>query len=96
MIFIRSNYLLYTVYLQKYSFQNAPTVEKCIIRFLLSGADIISTATYQASITGFISHLDMSAECARELMMSGVQLAKETVEGFVSDTLPAGTDIEIF
>ncbi|KAM9358115.1 homocysteine S-methyltransferase [Symphorus nematophorus] len=59
-------------------------------RFLLSGADVISTATYQASITGFINHLDVSSERARELLMSGVQLAKETVDRFVSDSRPAG------
>ncbi|KAE8294432.1 hypothetical protein D5F01_LYC07385 [Larimichthys crocea] len=58
-------------------------------RFLISGADVISTATYQASITGFINHLDMSSEEARELLMSGVHLAKETVERFVCDSRPA-------
>uniref|UniRef100_A0A3P8TZ29 Zgc:172121 n=1 Tax=Amphiprion percula TaxID=161767 RepID=A0A3P8TZ29_AMPPE len=40
-------------------------------RFLLSGADVITTATYQASISGFVKHLDVSSEGARELMMSG-------------------------
>lgn len=59
-------------------------------RFLLSGADVITTATYQASITGFIDHLDVSCECARELLMSGVHLAKETAETFVCDARPAG------
>ncbi|KAK2907508.1 homocysteine S-methyltransferase [Channa argus] len=59
-------------------------------RFLLSGADVVTTATYQASVTGFVNHLDMSSECARELLMSGVHLAKETVEKFVSDSRPTG------
>ncbi|XP_072246191.1 uncharacterized protein [Leuresthes tenuis] len=53
-------------------------------RFLLNGADIITTATYQASIPGFISHLDVSSERARELLMSGVHLAKEMVKRFDS------------
>lgn len=48
--------------------------------FLLSGAEIIATATYQASIPGFVGHLGVSCEEARELLMSGVQLARETVE----------------
>lgn len=56
----------------------------CVNRFLLSGADVITTATYQASIPGFISHLEVSAERARELLMSGVHLAKETVKRFES------------
>lgn len=59
-------------------------------RFLVGGADVITTATYQGSITGFIDHLDVSPERARELLMSGVQLAKEMVERFVSDSRPAG------
>ncbi|XP_053178856.1 homocysteine S-methyltransferase YbgG [Scomber japonicus] len=59
-------------------------------RFLLSGADVITTATYQASISGFINHLDVSSECARELLMSGVHVAKETVERFVSDSHSTG------
>ncbi|XP_038159857.1 homocysteine S-methyltransferase YbgG [Cyprinodon tularosa] len=53
-------------------------------RFLLSGADVITTATYQASIQGFIQHLGLSSEQARELLMSGVYLAEETVKAFVS------------
>lgn len=67
-----------------------------IDRFLISGADVITSATYQASIPGFISHLDVSPERARELLMSGVQLAKETVERFVSDTRPTGIKLYVF
>ncbi|XP_030288544.1 uncharacterized protein LOC115591060 [Sparus aurata] len=69
---------------------NPQAIKDAHYRFLLSGADVITTATYQASITGFIDHLDVSSERARELLMSGVQLAKETVERFVSDTRPKG------
>ncbi|XP_075901267.1 homocysteine S-methyltransferase YbgG [Nelusetta ayraudi] len=58
--------------------------------FLRSGSDVITTATYQASVRGFISHLDVSPEGARELLMLGVQLAKETAEQFVRDCRPAG------
>uniref|UniRef100_A0A3Q3JU33 Hcy-binding domain-containing protein n=1 Tax=Monopterus albus TaxID=43700 RepID=A0A3Q3JU33_MONAL len=65
---------------------NPQAIRDAHYRFLLSGADVISTATYQASITGFINHLDLSSEGARELLMSGVRLAKETVERFVSDS----------
>ncbi|KAM4547819.1 homocysteine S-methyltransferase YbgG [Odontesthes bonariensis] len=59
-------------------------IKDCHYRFLLNGADIITTATYQASIPGFISHLDVSSERARELLMSGVHLAKEMVKRFDS------------
>lgn len=69
------------------------SILKFVHRFLLSGADVITTATYQASVTGFINHLDMSSERARELLMSGVHLAKEAVEKIVSDSHPAGTKL---
>ncbi|XP_028259290.1 homocysteine S-methyltransferase 1 [Parambassis ranga] len=57
-------------------------IRDCHYRFLLSGADIITTATYQASIPGFVRHLDVTADRARELLMSGVLLAKDTVKRF--------------
>lgn len=63
-----------------------------ICRFLLSGADVVTTATYQASIRGFTDHLSVTPEQARELLMSGVQLAKETTERFISEGFSAGTE----
>ncbi|XP_078141879.1 betaine-homocysteine S-methyltransferase isoform X2 [Centroberyx gerrardi] len=69
---------------------NPQAIRDAHYRFLLSGADVITTATYQASIEGFINHLDMTSELASELLMSGVHLAKETVKRFVSDEHPIG------
>lgn len=69
---------------------NPQAIRNAHYRFLLSGADVITTATYQASVPGFVSHLDVSSERARELLMSGVQLAKEAAERFVSEGRPAG------
>uniref|UniRef100_A0A672GJY1 Zgc:172121 n=1 Tax=Salarias fasciatus TaxID=181472 RepID=A0A672GJY1_SALFA len=51
-----------------------------MLRFIISGADIITTATYQASIPGFVSHLGLSVGDSRKLLMSGVYLAKEAAE----------------
>ncbi|XP_018525353.1 uncharacterized protein zgc:172121 [Lates calcarifer] len=69
---------------------NPQAIRDVHYRFLLSGADVITTATYQASITGFITHLNVSSESARELLMSGVHLAKEAVQRFVSESFPTG------
>lgn len=69
---------------------NPQAIKDAHHRFLLSGADVITTATYQASITGFINHLDVTSERARELLMSGVHLAKETVDSFASDSHSKG------
>lgn len=60
-------------------------------RFLLSGADVISTATYQATVEGFVCHLRVSSERAKDLIMSSVQLAKEAVKSFGSETHPSTT-----
>ncbi|XP_058495066.1 uncharacterized protein zgc:172121 isoform X2 [Solea solea] len=67
---------------------NPQAIRDAHYRFLLSGADVVTTATYQASIPGFIRHMDVSSESARELLMSGVQLAKDSVTQFVSDSRP--------
>lgn len=69
---------------------NPQAIRNAHYSFLVCGADVITTATYQASITGFINHLHVSSDRARELLMSGVQLANETVEKFASDSHPAG------
>ncbi|RVE74134.1 hypothetical protein OJAV_G00038210 [Oryzias javanicus] len=63
---------------------NPQAITEADHRFLLSGADVITTATYQASVQGFVTHLGMSAERARELLMSGVHLAREAVKKFGS------------
>ncbi|XP_049579390.1 homocysteine S-methyltransferase YbgG [Syngnathus scovelli] len=52
--------------------------------FLLNGADVITTATYQASIQGFIQHLGVSSDTARELMASGLHLAVDAAMTFGS------------
>ncbi|KAK1896311.1 Homocysteine S-methyltransferase YbgG [Dissostichus eleginoides] len=59
-------------------YTNPQAIKDAHYRFLLSGADVITTATYQASVSGFMNHLDVSCDRAKELMMSGVHLAKET------------------
>ncbi|MGH0159468.1 UNVERIFIED_CONTAM: hypothetical protein FKN15_074193 [Acipenser sinensis] len=51
-------------------------------RFLSSGADVICTATYQASVEGFMKFLGLSSEQAVQLLMSGVYLAKEAALEF--------------
>ncbi|XP_074524934.1 betaine-homocysteine S-methyltransferase [Halichoeres trimaculatus] len=69
---------------------NPQAIRDAHYRFLLSGADVVTTATYQASIRGFKDHLNVTPERARELLMSGVQLAKETTEKFISESCSAG------
>lgn len=64
-------------------------------RFLLSGADVVTTATYQASVAGFVSHMDVNPEGARELLMSGVHLARESVRKFVSSSHSTGIQPDV-
>ncbi|XP_067228704.1 homocysteine S-methyltransferase YbgG isoform X1 [Chanodichthys erythropterus] len=63
---------------------NPQAVKDVHYRFLQSGSDVITTATYQASIEGFVKYLGLRPEEAQQMMMSGVQLAKETVREFMS------------
>ncbi|XP_061540844.1 homocysteine S-methyltransferase [Phycodurus eques] len=52
--------------------------------FLLSGADVITSATYQATIQGFIQHLGVGSDASRELLASGFRLAQESATTFGS------------
>ncbi|XP_029005179.1 uncharacterized protein zgc:172121 [Betta splendens] len=69
---------------------NPQAITDAHYRYLLSGADVVTTATYQASVRGFINYLHMSSECARETLMSGVHLAKKVIEKTVSIGHPTG------
>ncbi|XP_015219684.1 homocysteine S-methyltransferase isoform X2 [Lepisosteus oculatus] len=61
---------------------NPQAVKDAHYRFLCSGSDVVTTATYQASVEGFIKHLGLTSEEAIQLLMSGVQIARETVQEF--------------
>ncbi|XDV35821.1 hypothetical protein PO909_005696 [Leuciscus waleckii] len=63
---------------------NPQAIKDVHYRFLQSGSDVITTATYQATIEGFVKYLGLRTEEAQQMMMSGVQLAKETVREFMS------------
>uniref|UniRef100_A0A9J7XZH8 Zgc:172121 n=1 Tax=Cyprinus carpio carpio TaxID=630221 RepID=A0A9J7XZH8_CYPCA len=63
---------------------NPQAIKDVHFRYLKSGSDVITTATYQASIEGFVKYLGLRPEEAQQMIMSGVQLAKETVREFMS------------
>ena len=52
--------------------------------FLLHGADIITTASYQASVNGYQKHLGVSASEALDLIGKSVTIAKEAKEWFMA------------
>lgn len=63
---------------------NPQAIKDVHYRFLQSGSDVITTATYQATIEGFVKYLGLRPEEAQQMMMSGVEVAKETVREFMS------------
>ncbi|XP_073708518.1 homocysteine S-methyltransferase YbgG [Garra rufa] len=65
---------------------NPQAIKDVHYRYLQSGSDVITTATYQASIEGFVKYLGLQPEEAQQMIMSGVQLAKETVCEFMSNS----------
>ncbi|KAJ7993379.1 hypothetical protein DPEC_G00271800 [Dallia pectoralis] len=64
---------------------NPQAIKDAHYRFLCAGADVITTATYQASVEGFRRHLDMTPEQVNELMMTAVTLAREAVNQYIAD-----------
>ncbi|XP_078736395.1 LOW QUALITY PROTEIN: betaine-homocysteine S-methyltransferase-like [Lampetra fluviatilis] len=65
------------------------------LRFLQSGSDVISTATYQASVPGFVTHLGLRPEEARQLIHTGVRLAREAVSEYISSAGPREVEVKV-
>ncbi|XP_038673684.1 homocysteine S-methyltransferase YbgG isoform X1 [Scyliorhinus canicula] len=65
---------------------NPQAIKNVHASYLCSGADVITTATYQATVVGFVKHLCLQSEEAVLLIKSGVQLAKEAVDEFLSES----------
>ncbi|KAG5833353.1 homocysteine S-methyltransferase [Anguilla rostrata] len=74
---------------------NPQAVKEAHTRFLRCGADVITTATYQASVEGFVQHLGLTSEQASQLLMSGVQLAKQAVQDFMADGVHPGRRVPL-
>ncbi|KAK3557414.1 hypothetical protein QTP70_026654 [Hemibagrus guttatus] len=70
-------------------YTNPNAIKDVHYRFLQCGSDVITTATYQASIEGFIKHLGLKPEEAEDLIMSGVRLARESAADFMASGLTA-------
>lgn len=61
---------------------NPQAIKTVHTNFLKSGADVLSTATYQATIEGFIRHLGLNFDEAANLFTVAVRQAQESAEAF--------------
>ncbi|XP_040281184.1 homocysteine S-methyltransferase 1-like [Bufo bufo] len=61
---------------------NPQAIKTVHTNFLRSGAEVLSTATYQASVEGFKQHLGLNSDEAANLFTVAVQQAKESAEDF--------------
>ncbi|XP_078077868.1 homocysteine S-methyltransferase YbgG isoform X2 [Mustelus asterias] len=69
---------------------NPQAIKNVHARYLCSGADVITTATYQATVEGFVKYLCLKSDEAVLLLQSGVQLAKEAIDEFLSEYKGSG------
>lgn len=58
--------------------------------FLEAKADLVTTASYQASISGFVKHLSITDEEAVKLMTLSVSLAREAVNEYCRENQKEG------
>lgn len=86
----------WTCVLVNLQFKTIRLIHLSVCSFLECGSDVITTATYQASIEGFIKHLGFKPEEAEDLIMSGVQLARESTADFMASSLTAGVSTHNF
>lgn len=75
----------------KFLATNPDAVRETHLDFLRAGADIIQTNTYQASISGFMKHLNLSEEDSLNLILTAVDLAKEAVRIYYEEGDNAGS-----
>ncbi|KAG8452083.1 hypothetical protein GDO86_004030 [Hymenochirus boettgeri] len=61
---------------------NPQAIKEVHRSFLRSGAEVLTTATYQATIKGFQQHAGLNVEDAEECLHIGVRLAKEAADEF--------------
>ncbi|XP_040192117.1 homocysteine S-methyltransferase 1-like [Rana temporaria] len=66
---------------------NPQAIKDVHTSFLKSGSEVLTTATYQASIKGFVQHLGVNVDEAEELFNVAVSVAKEAAEEFNTQSL---------
>ncbi|ELT99394.1 hypothetical protein CAPTEDRAFT_129091, partial [Capitella teleta] len=69
---------------------NPSAIQKVHESFLESGSDVIESATYQASVSGFMQHLGLSEKDSIDLMRKGAQLACQSRDAFCQNHLQQG------
>ncbi|KAK3856695.1 hypothetical protein Pcinc_019310 [Petrolisthes cinctipes] len=63
-------------------YTNPDAIKKAHLSFLSCGANILTTASYQASIPGFTTHLGITQTQALSLIARSVSLARTAIEEF--------------
>lgn len=79
----------------KILYTNPQAIKDVHFRYLQSGSDVITTATYQATLEGFIKHLEVNPDRAEELLISGVQIAKDAAADFTPNCTAAGRAVPL-
>ncbi|XP_020278244.1 uncharacterized protein LOC109851982 [Pseudomyrmex gracilis] len=65
---------------------NPEAVYATHLDFLRAGADVIETATYQASVPGLTKHLNISERESLDLLAKAVSLARKAVDVYIQET----------
>lgn len=60
------------------------------ISFILAGAEIIKTNTYQASVDGFMKYLNFSKEESRNLIKKAIEIAYQAKDQFLCEVNSIG------
>lgn len=69
----------------RFLYTNPEAVVQTHLDFLRAGAEIVQTNTYQASVSGFMEHLNLSEQRSYELIKKAVELARTAVDRFMAE-----------
>ncbi|GAB0095498.1 uncharacterized protein DMENIID0001_108900 [Sergentomyia squamirostris] len=77
----------------RFNSTNPSAIVKTHLDFLQAGADAIITNTYQASVEGYMKHLELDEEQSIELIKSTVRLAQLARNKFLAEANPAPKEV---
>lgn len=80
----------------RFNHTDPEAVKQTHLDFLNSGADVILTNTYQASVEGYMEHMELSEAESIELIKTTVKLAHSARQRFLEDAGRENSAIGMF
>uniref|UniRef100_A0A1B6LAI6 Hcy-binding domain-containing protein n=1 Tax=Graphocephala atropunctata TaxID=36148 RepID=A0A1B6LAI6_9HEMI len=78
--YVGSGFEGHPLWISRYLIENPEACRKIVQDFIQSGAEMVMTNTYQATVDGFKKHLGFDQEKTLELVKSSITICKEAID----------------